>query len=681
MSVPFLLEIGTEEIPDWMIPPAINQLKELFKDLLDRTRCPSTIIAVDATPRRLVLVAEGLAERQPDSEELILGPPKSAGQGAATGFAKKMGTTPDQLAVETTPKGEYVSFKKHLRGQDTIAILAAEVPQLILKINFPKTMYWNGKGTERFIRPIRWIVALFGDSVVPFELVGLRAGNVTQGHRLLGESEIPVTIANFEQQLEANGVILSASKRRDKIQAWIAELLNSKRLRVRPDPALLETLVYITEFPTPILGGFDSQYLELPSEVLVTVMRHHQKYFSVEDEAGNLAPHFIAVMNTDADPEGLVRHGNERVLRARFNDARFFWEQDQKKKLEERLEDLKNVTFQAKLGSYFDKTNRIVDLADKLASKWSDVDPAVVHNAAELCKCDLTTAMVKEFPELQGIMGGLYAEAQGKYPDTWKAMYDHYKPVGSEDSIPGTKEGAIVAVADKLDTLRECFRIGMVPTGSRDPFALRRAAQGLVRICFEGWLDLWLEDSDIFGDSVELRAFLLDRARHYLKDLRGFKYDEVNAVLAARAMRDLPDIGLRLLAVREVRATEDFEAIAESFKRIRNILQQADFSEPGPLDPGLIEQGPEKELYEAYEPLKGQVYLFAKKKEYVEALRKIASLRGKVDLFFDKVLVNAPDEAVRRNRLTLLHRLLTEFSEIADFSEIVTERETRNEER
>jgi glycyl-tRNA synthetase beta chain len=334
MSLPFLLEIGTEEIPDWMIPPAINHLRDLFQDLLDRTKLSGTITAVDATPRRLVLRAEGVAERQLDSEELILGPPKSAGSGAAAGFAKKMGTTADQLGTEISPKGEYYCFKKHLKGQATIAILAAELPQLILKIPWPKTMYWNGKDSEKFIRPIRWIVALLGDSVVPFELAGIQSGNVTQGHRILGRSAIPVTIANFDQELEANSVILSASQRRDKILSGITKLLSEPRpqgsvLRVHPDPTLLETLVYITEFPTPIVGGFDSQFLTLPSEVLVTVMRHHQKYFSVEDEKGNLAPHFIAVMNTDADPDGLVQDGNERGLRARFNDARFFWEQDQ----------------------------------------------------------------------------------------------------------------------------------------------------------------------------------------------------------------------------------------------------------------------------------------------------------------------------------------------------------------
>ncbi len=572
-----------------------------------------------------------------------------------------MGTTPDQLGIETTPKGEYVSFKKHLKGQDTIAILAADLPQLILKISFPKTMYWNGKGTERFIRPIRWIVALIGDIVIPFELAGLRAGNVTQGHRLLGKTEIPVTIANFGQQLEANDVILSASKRRDKILAGIAELLKSKRLRVRPDPALLETLVYITEFPTPILGGFDSQYLELPSEVLVTVMRHHQKYFSVEDEAGNLAPHFIAVMNTDADPEGLVRHGNERVLRARFNDARFFWEQDQKKKLEERLEDLKNVTFQAKLGSYFEKTERVVALVKQLGGS-----PAA-QRAALLAKCDLTTDMVKEFTDLQGIVGGLYAKAQGEPDEVGRAIYEHYKPLSMDDEIPSTHAGQTLALADKLDTLIECFRIGMAPSGSKDPFALRRAAQGVVRIIVEGRVSFRFEEGD-----AHLVNFMRDRVEYYFRDVRGFAYDEVRACMNAPNVgwNDLIDLENRLKRVQAIRPTPDFEPIAASFKRIKNILQQAQFSGPGELRANLIEPGPEQDLYDEIRRTAGQPLESG-----------ISALRPKLDLFFDKVLVNAPDEAVRRNRLTLLHNLLTEFSEIADFSEIVTERETRNEKR
>src|SRR5258706_5866847 len=647
---PFLLEIGTEEIPDWMIPPAINQLAELFQDLLERNRLGGSINSVDATPRRLALRAAGLIERQQDSEELVLGPPKSAGQGAAAGFAKKMGTTPDQLNVETNPKGEYFAFKKLVKGQQTSDILASELPQLILKIHFPKTMYWNGKGSERFIRPIRWVVALFLNSVVPFEIAGLKSGSTTQGHRLLGKGSVPVTIENFEQQLEANGVILQADKRRKKIEDEIARLLQGTNLRVRTDPALLETLVYITEFPTPILGGFDLQYLELPKEVLVTVMRHHQKYFSLEGADGNLAPNFIAVMNTNADPEGLVRHVNERVLRARFNDARFFWQVDQKKKLEDRLPDLANVTFQAKLGSYLEKTNRVVALVKQLGG--SDA----AQRAALLAKCDLTTDMVKEFTDLQGIVGGLYAKAQGETEDVARAIYDHYKPVSMDGEIPSTDAGRIVSLADKWDTLVSWLAIGPAPTGSKDPFALRRAAQGVVRIIVEGQVKF-----DFSGMSDALAEVIRDRVEYYFRDVRGFAYDEVRACMAA-GWRDLIDLEGRLKRVQAVRRTPDFEPIAASFKRIKNILQQAEFTDSAGCAIDLLEAGPELDLYNEIKRTEGQP---------LES--RIGPLRPKVDLFFDKVLVNAPDPAVPRNRVSLLHSLLTEFSTIADFSEIVTD--------
>jgi glycyl-tRNA synthetase beta chain len=650
VSVPFLLEIGTEEIPDWMIVPALNNLQDMFQGVLDQHALGGKVASTAATPRRLVLRAEGLVERQSDSEELVLGPPKSVGAGAASGFAKKMGTTPDQLKTETTAKGEYFAFTKRTQGQATAAILARELPNLILKVKWPKTMYWNGKGTERFIRPIRWLVALLGDAVVPFEIGGVHSGDTTTGHRLLGNPSILVTIEDFERQLKSNGVILSADQRRDKIETEIAGLLAGKGLRVKPDPDLLHTLIYITEFPTAILGGFDSQYLELPQEVLVTVMRHHQKYFSVEDANGNLAPSFIAVMNTNADPDGLVRHGNERVLRARFNDARFFWQVDQKKPLAARVEDLKNVTFQAKVGSYFQKTERVVALVQALGGDQH------AQRAALLCKCDLTTDMLKEFTDLQGIVGGLYAKAQGEPEEVWRAIYDHYKPVSMDGPIPSTREGLLVALADKWDTLISCFKVGMIPTGSKDPFALRRAAQGLVRIIVEGRLT-----GPLPLDDEQLREFLRDRVEYYFRDVRGFAYDEVRACMAA-GWDVLPELEARLKRVQAIRSTPDFEPIAVSFKRIKNILKQAQFSDSA-VHSNLLEPGPELELYEETRRTNGQP---------LES--RIGPLRPKVDLFFDKVLVNAPDPNIRRNRLALLQSLLTEFSDVADFSEIVTER-------
>jgi glycyl-tRNA synthetase beta chain len=654
MSVPFLLEIGTEEIPDWMIEPALNNLREQFTQVLEEHRLAGAVSRTDATPRRLVLRAEGLIDRQPDQVRTTSGPPVSAGPGAAQGFAKKMGVGVDQLSKLSTPKGDYWSYDKPFAGRSTAEVLAEALPPLIIKIYFPKTMYWTGKGGPRFIRPIRWIVALLGDAIVPFELAGVRSGNITTGHRELGTRSIPVTVSDYEQQLLSNGVILSAAERRTRIEAGLAA-------DVKRDDALLDTLVYLTEYPTPIRGGFDPSYLELPQEILTTVMRHHQRYFSVQSNGG-LSPEFVAVMNTNADPDGLVRLGNERVLRARFNDARFFWNVDLKRKLADRLEDLKNVTFQAKLGSYYEKTMRIVRLVDELA-----LDPSgSAHRAAELCKCDLTTDMVKELTELQGVVGGLYARGQGEPEAVWRAIYEHYRPASMEDAIPSTLTGQTVALADKLDTLIGCFRIGLVPTGSKDPFALRRAAQGVIKIIVEGRLQIPLF---AIVNNKELEEFLLDRLRYYFRDVRGYKYDEVNAVLAS-GYQDLVDVADRLAAVSEVRPTENFEPLAAGFKRIRNILTQAAFQNPSEIDRALLEAGPETALHERFTATRAA--LSGGASGYRQKLETIASIRPAVDLFFDKVLVNAPDPAVRANRLSLLHNLLTEFSAIADFSEIVT---------
>jgi glycyl-tRNA synthetase beta chain len=650
MSVPFLLEIGTEEIPDWMIPNALESLRLQFEKL----GIPFDSVTMDATPRRLVLRAEGLPERQPDAEERVLGPAKSAPAQAVAGFARKQGVAPESLTVEATPKGEYYTLVKKVQGRYTKELLAEALPGIVLQIYFPKTMYWTAKSGPRFIRPIRWIVALLGDDVVPFEIAGVKSGNVTSGHRRLGASQVEVTAANYAARLRENSVILSAEERRKRISDGMAAI------RVKPDPALVETLVYLTEYPTPIAGGFDPKFLELPEEVLVTVMRHHQKYFSVEDAGGKLAPEFVAVMNIAADSEGFVRSGNERVLRARFNDARFFWETDQKRKLRERVQDLSHVTFQAKLGTYLQKTERVVALVKQLGGGPE------AERAAELLKCDLTTELVKEFTELQGVVGGLYARAQGESAAVWQAIYDQYKPESMDDAIPRGRVGQLVSLADKLDTLRGCFGVGMIPTGSRDPFALRRAAQGVVRIVVEGKLDLDLAPFlEAAGDNAAaLREFVQDRVRYYFKDIRGFKYDEVNAAMAA-GWSKLVDLEARLERIQGLRASADFEPLAASFRRIQNILDQArgtgvPFSQ-APIAESLLEPGPEKDLYEEYRRIAGQP---------IESV--IARLRPKVDLFFDKVLVNAPDASVRQNRLTLLNTLLAEFSSIADFSEIVT---------
>lgn len=652
----FLLEIGTEEIPHWMIPGALIELARLLEPNLLGAKAE-----VDATPRRLVARASGIPPQQSAHESIIWGPPKAAPAGAVDGFARKEGITVGQLSIRSRGKGEYYSYIKRTAGLSAYEMLTGHLKAVILGIPWPKTMYWTESKNEDFIRPIRWIVALLDDRVIPFEIAGVRSGNATRGHRQLGAASIPVTIENYDEQLRKNFVLLSTEERRRKISKEAAN--HGAELS-----DLVETLAFMTEYPTAIRGAFDRTFLELPPEVLRTVMRHHQKYFFVEEER-KLAPAFVAVTNTNGDPDGLIRQGNERVLKARFSDAQFFWRTDLSRKIEDRLPDLDRVTFHAKLGNYREKTDRVRRLAVELALKVPQAFVEAIDEAALLCKCDLTTELVKEFPELQGVVGGLYARAQNKKPETADAIYDHYKPVGAEDLLPATEEGKILALADKTDTLRLSFGIGMIPSGSKDPFALRRAAQGVVRILAEGGFDFRLDD--LSDHDQKLRAFLKDRVENYFK--KTFPYDEVNAAMAA-SYDDVPDLGARLKVLHEVRPTEHFEPLAIAFKRMRNILRQAGFEEMRVVDQGLLEDGPERVLYETYKRVCTELWeVHLVSKNYKAGLLLIASIRPQVDTFFEHVRVlDVGDQAVRINRLTLLNHVLTEFSMIADFSEIVT---------
>jgi glycyl-tRNA synthetase beta chain len=474
--------------------------------------------------------------------------------------------------------------------------------------------------------------------------------------------------------------------------------------RWREDKALLDTVVNLTEFPSVILGSFDPQFLALPEEVLVTVMRDHQKYFAVEDASGKLAPHFLAVLNTDSDPQGLIRHGNERVLRARFNDARFFWQTDQKKSLLERSESLKHVTFQKDLGSYFEKTQRVQRLCSWLSEILKQhgvaVRPGVIHKAACLSKTDLTTELVKEFTELQGVVGGLYARAQQldeSLPEATRfaiadAIYDHYKPESTDDDVPRSTEGAVLSIGDKADTIAGMFALGLVPSGSKDPFALRRQANAIVKVIAEKKLPLRLGDlmrdaragyqrsgaEKKFVDDTtyknSIAIFFRERLEFYLRDTRGYTFDVVNAVLATDA-DDIIQADRRAEAVSQMRTSEDFRSVCIAFKRISNILRQAYAAYPNDLlssNPTLYSDA-EKILVEKMEPVRGEFSRFARERCYVEALRELSKLRPYIDDFFEKVMVMVENRDLRRNRVMLLETLENEFSTIADFSEIVTE--------
>jgi glycyl-tRNA synthetase beta chain len=712
----FLLEIGTEEIPARMIAFASEELQRRVSDLLSRERLATSnaVSSVD-TPRRLAVLAPGIPSAQPDLTEQVTGPAASIafkdGQPtpAAHAFAKKAGVDVAQLERVATPKGEYLSAKITKRGRGAAEILAESLPKEIASIYWPKNMYWR-KPSERFVRPVRWLVAMLDDQVVPLEFGGVRAGNQSRGHRILADGGVAIPGAGAAYVEALRGAkVLSREEREHQIRKTLdAATRTIPGARWREDKSLLDTVVNLTEWPSAILGNFDPEFLELPDEVLVTVMRDHQKYFAVEDAKGKLLPHFLAVLNTDGDPAGLIRHGNERVLRARFNDARFFWQTDQKHPLRERVSWLKNVTFQKDLGSYYEKTLRVQRLCswlcEEVRQNGIQVRPGVVHKAACLAKADLTTDLVKEFTELQGIVGGLYAAVQpldrGMADATQQliaqTIYDQYKPQSAEDSIPRTVEGAVLSIADKADTIAGMFSLGLQPTGSKDPFALRRQANGIVRTIAEhnlsiGIAQLFTLARETYRDSAAekrfsrevkyedaIRAFFRERLEFYLRDHLGYKYDVVNAVLAAGA-DDVVDAVARAEAVSKVRGSADFDSISIASKRIKNILRQA--RDAGKrigfaVDPSAFREEAEKDLGTQIPEIASAADGFRQARDYSHALAEISKIRPAVDAFFDKVMVMVEDEELRANRLALLQTMLKEFSTIADFSEIVTEGKT-----
>ncbi|WP_263410130.1 glycine--tRNA ligase subunit beta [Terriglobus tenax] len=689
----FLFEIGLEEVPARMIASAEAELTKRVNDLLGRERLleEGSSVTSYSTPRRLAVVVSGVLRQQPDAVEELLGPSLKVafkdGQptAAAEAFAKKAGVSVTDLSTVTNAKGEYLGATVKRAGKSASDVIAAELPKEIAGIYWAKNMFWRAGKPERFVRPVKWMVALLDEAVVPVEFAGVTAGNTTRGHRILHGSGT-ITIAKpveYVAALEKAFVIADVAVRRQKIRKDLDKVTRTVAgARWREDEELVETVTHLTEWPYVILGGFEQEYLELPEEVLVTVMRDHQKYFAVEDAGHKLAAHFLAVLNIEPDAEGLeiIRTGNERVLRARFNDARFFWEFDQKTPLVDRVESLKNVTFQKELGSYFAKAERVRKVASSLArlsdERKTAVDAAALEEAATIAKTDLTSELVKEFTELQGIVGGLYARAQGLSETVALAVYDQYLPASMEDAIPRTVEGLLLSIADKADTIGGMFGLGLEPTGSKDPFGLRRAANGIVKMLAEAKLPVLLSEiaglgSEHAATATKVEGFFAERVEFYLKDVKGYAYDVVKAVLAAGA-DDVPDAVARAQAVTDVRGSEDFAAVSAAFKRMRNILTQArEKGEAAAWTPDFLVEPAERTLAEESGRLAAWVEGQRREKHYVEALQSIATLRPHVDDFFEKVMVMAPEEKLRAARLGLLNRVLQDFSRVADFSEIV----------
>ncbi len=693
-----LLEIGLEEVPARMLASAQSELGKRVSALLEREHLlnAEASVATDSTPRRLAVLVREVQPRQPDTRETLSGPAWSVAftNGAPTpagqAFAKKAGVAVEALLPTTTAKGEYASATVERAGRAAIDVLAELLPREIAALPWPKPMYWRAGKPERFVRPVQWLVALLDGAVVPFEFAGLHTGRVTYGHRVLhGPAPVELSApANYREQLLAAHVMADVEARRHTIRKALDRVTRTvENARWREDEKLVDTVTHLTEWPSVILGSFAPEYLALPGEVLVTVMRDHQKYFAVEDSAGKLLPHFLAVLNTHPGERGqaIIRHGNERVLRARFSDAQFFWDFDRRTPLAERRALLAHVTFHKDLGSYEQKTERMQRIARQLASLVPSADATILDGAVALAKVDLTTELVKEFTELQGIVGGLYVrhDDRGSYGDreaVAQAIYSQYRPAAITDPIPPTVEGQLLGLADRIDTIVAMFGIGLAPSGSKDPYALRRAANGIVKILAASGLPLRL--SEVLAAAIDegslteqVAAFFRERLDFYLREVAAVAPDVVNAVLASDS-DDVSDAVARGRALAAVRGSDDLVAISAAWKRTKNILRQAgekDLAISPSIDHALLVEDAEATLAQAVAALVPQVEAFRAARNYEAALERVATLRPQIDDFFDKTMVMAEDPALRANRLALLRSIVHELGRIADFSELVPE--------
>ncbi len=699
-----LLEIGVEELPYQFIAPALAVLKDSAEQLFNDQRLAFQSTRTMGTPRRLTLVVEGLATQQTSMVKETMGPSTAvafdqAGQPtrAATGFAAGQGVTVQELQVRRTPKGEYLFAVKQEQGRPADVVLEALLPQLIAKLTFPKAMKWNNTGV-RFARPVRWLVALYGGATLPIEVAGITAGNRTEGHRVLGNAK-GIAVRDYESYLkglERQGVIPDPQRRRHMIEEQIATLCKKTGFTLNVDGDLLDQAVYTTECPNAIIGSFKPAYLDVPKEILITSMKEHQGFFSLMNkDAGKLVPHFIAVTNTRAKDMGLIREGNERVLAARLADAKFFFDEDRKVKLEERVTKLAGVTFHQKLGTMEKKQQRVRKLAGFIASSLRPHDDELkqaCERAADLCKADLLTGVVGEFPELQGIMGGEYARHDGESEVVSQAIREQYLPRSIEGALPLTIAGQVLSLADRLDSVAAFFHVGLVPTGSEDPFALRRNATAIVRIILEGNLRIDLgryidhARNLVIGDGFKgvpdsgqegrrrMTEFMFERVRHYGRVVHALRDDVIEAVLkpAHDMTLDLVDLVLRMKALESVTAKPEFDPLIVGFKRAHRLVEKEQWDHK-PVDKARFEHPAESALYNAAAEERETMQSAMTRGEYGQALDALVRLKPAIDAFFAAVMVNAEDPAVRSNRLSLLQEVDDFFNSFADFSQIVVQ--------
>ena len=691
MMADYLLEIGTEEIPAKFMSGALVQLKELALKKLQKQRIKFESIRTMGTPRRLALLVEGMADKEEDLRLEVRGPAKKAAfdssaqpTKAALGFARSQGVSVEDLVVREAENGEYIYAVKETKGRPTAEVLAEIAPQLIKEINFPKPMRW-GEHEMRFARPLRWLVSLLDEQIIPIALVGLHADRITRGHRFLGEQQIIIEHPQtYQEQLKDNYVLVDQVVR--KAECWRQILAEADKIqgKVEEDEKLLEEVVFLLEWPTALVGSFSAEYLNLPEEVIITPMREHQRYFPVRDREGNLLNRFITVRNGNSEHLNLVRAGNEKVLKARLADARFFWEEDLKTKLEDYLPRLEKIVFQESLGTVAQKTVRVVNMVSRLAEKLQ-LDSTLTQNtcrAARLSKADLVTNMVGEFPELQGIMGRYYALETGEEQGVAQAILEHYQPRYAGDDLPASLVGALVSIADKMDTLAGCFAIGIEPTGSQDPYALRRQALGVCLTLLKHQLEFNLNElieialvnyqgvvpSANLGQQTahKIREFFQSRIKNILTE-KGHKYDVIDAVLAVEDGDPLTTLK-RAEALSRMKDETEFKELLTTFTRAYNLTKK---KANGKIEPSCFEDDTEKLLYEALARTAEKLNPFITQRNFIEIINELSTLTSYVNDFFTAVMVMSEDETVRNNRLGLLMHLVGLTQNVGDLSKIV----------
>ncbi|CAM2830571.1 glycine--tRNA ligase subunit beta [Paenibacillus sediminis] len=690
MAKDLLFEIGLEEVPARFIRAAMNQMKEKTEKWLNDSNISYTAVEAYATPRRLAVIVKEVAEKQEDIHEEVKGPSRKIAQDengnwskAALGFARSQGVDPDQFTFKEVGGVEYIYVNKSRIGVQTAEVLPEGLLQVITSMSFPKNMRW-GAHDFKFVRPIKWIVALFGKDIVNLEIAGVKAGKISRGHRFLGtEVEISEPSA-YVETLRKQYVIVDVNERQELITSQIKALAEEKKWKIGVKDDLLEEVLFLVEWPTALFGTFDPSFLNIPQDVLITSMREHQRYFPVLNEQGQLLPYFVTVRNGNKDSLDIIARGNEKVLRARLSDAKFFYEEDQKMAIKDAVSKLESIVFHEELGTVGDKVRRIRSIADRLAERLqvSAGTSESVSRASDICKFDLVTQMVYEFPELQGVMGEDYARKAGESEEVAKAIFEHYQPRFSGDDVPASMVGTIVSIADKMDTIVGTFSIGIIPTGSQDPYALRRQAAGIVQMMLEHKLSITL--GEVFQIALDAHKNFHELKRsdeEIRKDLYEFfglrvkktlsedlRYDVVDAVIAS-GFDDIVSVVARGQSLmKAVQGTDDFKTTVESFNRVSNLASKASFTT---VTQELFAQDEEAKLYEAWKSVSGAYEQALSERKAEEALHLLASLKPAITEFFDNVMVMAEDEKVRMNRLALLASIDRDLKQYADFSKLV----------